>query len=648
MSRRSRRPGLGFLVGLVAALAAVGGAQAKTVTYDFNVSWVQANPDGLFDRKVVGINGQWPLPVIEVDKGDQLVINMYNGLDRSASIHFHGMFQNGTNEMDGAAMVTQCPIPAGSHFTYNFTVNQNGTYWYHCHTDYCYPDGYRQALIVHDSDAFFLDGLAGDITVTLSDWYHDMQDDLAASFMSVYNPTGAEPIPDSFLFNDTQATSIPVQPNSTYLLRLINHGAFVAQYFYIENHTLTIVEIDGVYTEPTPADVLYIAVAQRYAVLVTTLPAADANYAIVTMADTQLLDVIPPTLQLNYTNWLVYDAAAPLPQADITVDDPTELLPFDDFTLVPYDRLPLLPDPDLEIDVTVYMIDLDTGANYAFLNNITYTAPKVPSLYTVLSSGDLSADAQIYGDFTHSVVLNHNDVVQIVLNNADGGTHPFHLHGHNFQLLDRQPPYGPDFYSFLDGDPVPYDPSNHSDFPPFPARRDVAVLPPQGYLVARFVADNPGVWVFHCHIDWHLASGLAMLLIEAPQLIQQRVDVPQDHYDACRAAAVPFKGNAAANTANLLDLSGQNVQPGFIPDGFTARGIVALVFSILSAFLGIAALAVYGITDLKHHKTQPPAAFGAATAVPGGTAAATTAAAASTPNENGVDEVQEINNGEKK
>jgi iron transport multicopper oxidase len=104
---------------------------AKTVTYDFNVTWVFANPDGLADRKVIGVNNTWPLPVIEVDKGDRLVVNMYNGLgDRDASIHFHGMFQNGTNEMDGPSYVTQCPVPPGSSFTYNFTVEQNGTYWY--------------------------------------------------------------------------------------------------------------------------------------------------------------------------------------------------------------------------------------------------------------------------------------------------------------------------------------------------------------------------------------------------------------------------------------------------------------------------------------------------------------------------------------
>lgn len=124
---------LRFLVFLLLAIGEF--AAAKEVVYDFNVTWVTANPDGLADRKIVGINGQWPLPVIEVDKGDRLIVNMYNGLgDKSTSIHFHGMFQNGTNDMDGASMVTQCPIPPGSSFTYNFTVNQHGTYWYHCHT----------------------------------------------------------------------------------------------------------------------------------------------------------------------------------------------------------------------------------------------------------------------------------------------------------------------------------------------------------------------------------------------------------------------------------------------------------------------------------------------------------------------------------
>lgn len=574
--------------------------QAKTVTKDFNVTWVTGNPDGLFDRKIIGINGQWPLPVIDVDKGDQLIVNVYNGLgDRSTSIHWHGMFQNGTNEMDGPSMVTQCPIPPGSSFTYNFTVNQNGTYWYHCHTDYCYPDGYRQALIVHDKDAYFTDLYDAEYTITMSDWYHDMVDHLATSFVSVYNPTGAEPIPDAFLVNDSIGSSFPVEPNKTYLLRLINMAAFVGQYFYIEGHDFEIVEVDGVYTDPTPASLIYISVAQRYSILVKTKNTTDANYGMVTVADWNLLDTIPPTLQLNNTNWLEYNKSAPHTPAVVNSTDTIVLNPLDDKTLVPNDRMPLLPEPDLEINVTVIMQNLDTGANFAFLNNITYTKPKVPTLYTVLSAGNESENAAVYGEFTHSVVLEHNQVVQIVLNNGDTGNHPFHLHGHNFQVIDRQPDYGPHYYDFLNGDPVPYDPSNHTAFPEFPIRRDVLVLPPQGYFVVRFVADNPGVWFFHCHIDWHLSTGLGMLMIEAPTQLQERMTIPKDHLDACKAANVPTVGNAAGRTgAEILDLKGEPKQPGFLPNGFTPRGIVAMTFTCASALLGIAFLIFYGLSDL--------------------------------------------------
>lgn len=351
-------------------------------------------------------------------------------------------------------------------------------------------------MIVHDKNAFFTDSYKEEIIITLSDWYHDMMDKLKGSFMSVFNPTGAEPVPNSFLLNDQMNTSFSVEPNTTYLIRLINHGAFVSQYFYIEDHTFQIVEVDGVYTEPTEASMIYISVAQRYSILLTTKNSTDKNYAIVTVADSSLLDVISPDLQLNNTNWLEYNSSAPHEQATINVTDSTQLDPYDDFSLVPHDRMPLLPDPDHEIDVTVIMQNLDNGDGYAFLDNISYTAPKVPALYTVLSSGDLATNEAIYGDFTHSIVLQHNEVVQIVLNNADTGAHPFHLHGHNFQVIVRDPPLGLHFFDYADGDPVPYDPSNHSAFPSIPIRRDVMVLPPQGHYVIRFVADNPGVWLF--------------------------------------------------------------------------------------------------------------------------------------------------------
>jgi len=59
------------------------------------------------------------------------------------------MFQNGTNWADGPQAVTQCGIPPGSSFTYNFTVEQNGTYWIHSHTMGQFPDGLRTPFIIH-------------------------------------------------------------------------------------------------------------------------------------------------------------------------------------------------------------------------------------------------------------------------------------------------------------------------------------------------------------------------------------------------------------------------------------------------------------------------------------------------------------------
>ena len=97
--------------------------RSATLTYDFNITWVNANPDGAFDRPVIGINGQWPLPPITATVGDRVIINVDNQLgNQSTSLHFHGLFMNGTTHMDGPVGVTQCPIPPGGSFKYDFKV----------------------------------------------------------------------------------------------------------------------------------------------------------------------------------------------------------------------------------------------------------------------------------------------------------------------------------------------------------------------------------------------------------------------------------------------------------------------------------------------------------------------------------------------
>ncbi|KAF2194873.1 multicopper oxidase [Zopfia rhizophila CBS 207.26] len=560
---------------------------AATVTYDFDISWVYANPDGVQNRPTIGINGKWPIPPIIATKGDRIIVNAMNSLgNESTSLHFHGLYQNGTNHMDGPESVTQCGIPAGGSFTYNFTVDQPGTYWYHSHTHGQYPDGLRGPLIVHDPDSPHKDLYDEEIVLTFSDWYHDLMHGLLADFISIKNPGGAEPVPNSALVNDTQNLTVSIQPGKTYLFRIINMGAFAAQYVWFEGHTMKIVEVDGIYTEPAEANMIYMTAAQRYSVVITTKNSTDANFAFVGSMDQDLFDNIPDGLNPNVTGWLVYDEKKEKPAPK----EVEAFEPFDDFGLVPQDKEGIYDKVDHSLTLNLKMDNLGDGANYAFFNDVTYMPPKVPTLYTTLSTGPNATDPTIYGSNTNQFVLEANEVVEIVLNNDDPGKHPFHLHGHAFQVVSRS-----------EDEAGAYTPSSSTSFPQTPMRRDTVLVHPNGNIVLRFKADNPGVWLFHCHIEWHVASGLVATMIEDPLGLQRQLSgkIPESHLQACKDSNTPTEGNAAGNTVNLLDLKGENTSPGPLPAGFTARGIVALAFSILAAFLGMGIIAWYGFAPIK-------------------------------------------------
>ena len=164
-------------------------------------------------------------------------------------------------------------------------IDQPGTYWYHSHQIAQYPDGLRGPLIVNDPDSPYKGQYDEERVLTVSDWYHDHIPNLMKSFISVTNPTGAEPVPDAALMNDTVDLKTPVEPGKTYMFRIINVGGFAGQYFWIEGHAMRIVEVDGIYTEAAEADLIYITAGQRYSVLVTMKNDTSTNYAFVGSMD---------------------------------------------------------------------------------------------------------------------------------------------------------------------------------------------------------------------------------------------------------------------------------------------------------------------------------------------------------------------------
>ena len=93
-------------------------------------------------------------------------------------------------------------------------------------------------------------------------------------------------------------------------------------------------------------------------------------------------------------------------------------------------------------------------------------------------------------------------------------------------------------------------------------RRDVVLVYGNGYAVIRFVADNPGVTLFHCHIEWHVEAGLTATFIEAPTELQAMgISLPASHQAVCLSQGISMTGNAAGNSNDWLDLTGENSEP---------------------------------------------------------------------------------------
>ncbi|KAJ5573745.1 Multicopper oxidase abr1 [Penicillium hispanicum] len=535
-----------LLAGWAAKLAA-----AKDVYLDWNITWVNASPDG-FERPVIGINNQWPCPQIDVDVGDRLIVDVYNGLgNQSTGIHWHGFYQYATGVMDGTTSVTQCPIPPGSHMQYHFDVNQTGTYWYHSHNMGQYPDGLRGAFIVHDpSPPFQFDE---EFTVTLSDWYHQQMPDLLNKYESPENYAafgGNEPLPDSGLINDSSNAKIKVQPNKTYLVHIICIANWPGHAWAFDQHEMTVVEVDGTYVDPYPVGDQFLRVApgQRMGVLIHTKNDTSQNFAVFNTMDVNMMffyenRTIPDGYNPNVTAWLVYDEAKPLPA-------PPSFNDFDfvdDLVFVPVDKEALLQPVQHQIILDTFMTEIN-GVTRFTVNNQTYLPQDVPTLYTANTIGpELASNPEVYGQ-VNPFVIKGGEIVELVINNHHNNLHPWHLHGHQFQVLQRTVPDG----GYFTG-------NYFSNVSQTPVRRDTIMVQNHGHTVLRFRADNPGVWLLHCHIEWHVESGLIATIIEAPETFPQSVRAPPNsHYQACAAYPADNSGNAAGKQG--LDLAGANTQ----------------------------------------------------------------------------------------
>ncbi|KAJ1643775.1 ferroxidase fet3 [Coemansia asiatica] len=530
---------------------------AANIIVDWDIGYITVNRDGYFTRRAIGVNGKLPIPPVRATIGDTIYLNVHNSLDKSTSIHAHGLFQRDNNFMDGPAMVTQCGIPPGESHTYIYKLEQTGTFWIHGHDHHQNSDGLRAPLVVYDRKRPPFE-YKEDILFSVEDWYLE---EFAEREKQTLDPSLPFPPPHGYGFglidgyNGNLTKPLYFKPGNTYRLRFVNMGALTTFQFTLPGHRMRVVEIDGVYTEPSEVDGITIAPAQRYSVLIDALKKTQFNYH---YNITMFAEFIPPKEGLTprvYIGDVIYRKNAPF--KNIRSEAGWKHFNFaNDITLSSLDGEPAMP-VNRRLEYTVGNNLYSTGQHLDYFNNITYAQPLVPTLYTALTMGKMAMDERVYGPQTHAVVLKHMEVVEITIHNPNTMPHPLHLHGHVFQIVE----YG------LAKAPFPI-PDKFKNIPTVrytgscPSKRDTMLIPTMNYIKIRLRADNPGVWIFHCHLDIHHAMGMAMTFVEAPDVLQKTQRVPRRMLDFCRKLGKPFEGNAAGNSG--LDFTGLPAPPTIV------------------------------------------------------------------------------------
>jgi iron transport multicopper oxidase len=347
----------------------------------------------------------------------------------------------------------------------------------------------------------------------------------------------APPFPNSILINEGGNAKYNFVKGKTYHFRIISFAAFASAMIQFESHTMQIIMNDAAYVQQEQAYQIRVSPAQRYDVLISCIDRDNGNFPILVSLDQNRDFTLNPTWPLNFTGHLVMDAAQPL--KTFTVD---QWRPNDDSHLKPLKNVDILPEPNkvLKLDFT-FCRDANNYTRACF-NGQTYIPQKTPTLYTAATVGEHNTNPAVYGQVL-PFIANYGDVVDIVVNNIDAAIHPFHLHGHHFQVLERPHSNAGVWQGRSHG---------YNRQPPM---RDVVHIMANSYAVLRFKATNPGVFLFHCHIEWHVEMGLTATIIEAPERLRG-LTFPEDHLAACRKQGTPIAGNAAGNTQNPLDQAG--------------------------------------------------------------------------------------------
>jgi CopA family copper-resistance protein len=486
--------------------------------------------------RATGVNGQLPAPILRWREGDMVTLAVTNRLSEPSSIHWHGV--RTPSHMDGVPGLSFSGIAPGETFLYRFPVRQSGTYWYHSHSMFQEQTGLYGAIVIAPK-AGYTQAFDRDYVVLLSDWSFEPPETIVSNlkFQSDYYNYGqrtlgsfiedaerkglADTVADrvewgkmrmsptdildvsgatyTYLINgqppDANWTAL-FRPDERVRLRFINGSSMSIFDVRIDGLPMTLVQADGNNVAPVTVDEFRISVAETYDVIVQ--PTADRAYTIFAQAEDRT----------GYARGTLAPRAGMA--AAIPPMDPRPMRTMADMGMAGMEHGEM---PGMELSPEGKRLEGKVGVdNVAMMpiERLQTAGGGFPSGRRVLIYTDLRAtkpgsdprppaheimlrltgnmERFIWGfdgkKFSEAgpIEIKRGARVRFVLINDTMMEHPIHLHG---------------LWSELD--------NGHGEFRPY--KHTINVKPGErlSYLVT---ADEPGRWAFHCHLLYHMETGM--------------------------------------------------------------------------------------------------------------------------------------------
>jgi CopA family copper-resistance protein len=504
------------------------------------------------------VNGSLPGPILRWREGDTVTLRVTNALaHQDASIHWHGILLPAN--MDGVPGLSFSGIRPGEHYTYRFKVRQSGTYWYHSHSGFDEQKGVYGAIIIDPPDPPPV-RWDREHVILLSDWtdedprrivaklkkqsdYYNFNKPTVADFLRDVrqhglsqalserrmwgqmrmNPTDLSDVTGAtytYLMNGTTPAGNWTglfTPGERVLLRFINGSA--QSYFdvRIPGLKLTVVAADGQWIRPVAVDEFRIATAETYDVIVEP-SGADAftifaqsldrtGYAAGTLAVRPGLraDVPSPDAPQRLTMADMGHGALEDPHAGHRIPSPSPEDPHAGHRMADMaaaaqthpkteegnplvdmqatDPRPRLDDPGVGLRGNRRRVLTYADLRSAFDDPDGREPSRTIELHL---TGHMEKFAWSFDGVKFSeaepIRLKYGERIRIVLVNDTMMSHPIHLHGMWSDLEDEQG-------RFL-------------------VRKHTIDMPPGTKRSYRVRADALGRWAFHCHLLYHMESGM--------------------------------------------------------------------------------------------------------------------------------------------